>query len=501
MFSPLVRKCVKNDSNKAKSNLNENLNELLNTQSPARASIEASLVSNRVKFFENWSQKGSTTIIQPSRIPAKRAATNPEKSLENHADQENQTPSILNTRKSENHPRADTKERVESEISLPAMIIIKPRANLLPEVELALSPFFEERAIEVKTEEKETRQKRNQDLYTERKTSRVQCSSTTSSPRDRSFESESSPQMDPVSIFRQAQQEFQFPSHLPVLCDESHNELHNDSQNEPHSSDHISDDENEPCEEEDQESELSGELSESTTSEKSSETSVVYQDGDFIGIVDYLMEHLTEDDQRAWKTFSSYSLVQESHQSFSSLDREQFLNIIENQRSELEWNKTQLSAYRANLYEALHLLAKNEYNLRLCEQKLLDHTSQYLELEQSFHHQRQCLLEIEQKQLHQEIEFYRLETRRCKQQVDQLRHQIRSSLSGLTPQQQQQVSQELMIEDPFIECSVQLLESKTIPIRTISQIEQRFSKVIDLPAPVKQKKSKSAFFFFPHSIR
>ena len=175
-------------------------------------------------------------------------------------------------------------------------------------------------------------------------------------------------------------------------------------------------------------------------------------------------------------------------------------DCIEQKNEELILIKADLAAHRAKLYAALHQQAQNEYKLRMFETKFLQYQTEKLRFESKIETQRKKIMDHEQSELRREIEFLREETKIRKNVVEELRRKIRTSLSTLSTEQQIDLRNELIVEDPFIECSIRLLSSSDTPIEQISIIEQRLStlsshKEVRVSAVVKPKKFAFSNFF------
>merc|ERR1712137_386265 len=110
------------------------------------------------------------------------------------------------------------------------------------------------------------------------------------------------------------------------------------------------------------------------------------------------------------------------------------------------------------------------------------------------------LNEFEQQEIQREIHQLREETILRRQQVADLRKQIRCSLSLLPASEQT----ELLVEDPFIECSVRLLDDKRTPLQRLSILEERLSTLashhdirVEKERPKKKKKAPLGDLFSP----
>lgn len=252
--------------------------------------------------------------------------------------------------------------------------------------------------------------------------------------------------------------------------------------------------------------------------ESSEESSSILVDEEAIngdlwgGIVTTMAERYC-DHESTWHTFSSYSVqTTDTHSQLHlfndeiirSLDQESTLEedqdvlpqicFSQRQRNEdifamydqleeelLESNQRledtclELAGYRTQLYAALHQLAKNEYQMRLFEQQLLTSNSEKLEMENQVENQKILLSQQEQQALMRDIQLLRQEAELQKQHVQVLRTQIRQSICALPPARQSQYRSQLSVEDPFIECSIRLLDTEETSLQRLSVLEARLS--------------------------
>merc|ERR1712110_1181881 len=116
-----------------------------------------------------------------------------------------------------------------------------------------------------------------------------------------------------------------------------------------------------------------------------------------------------------------------------------------------------------------------EYQMRLFEQQLLATNSEKLEMEYQVESQKILLGQQEQQALLRDIQLLRQEAELQKQQVHLLRTQIRKSISSLPPVRQSQYRSQLSLEDPFIECSIRLLDTQETSLQRLSVLEARLS--------------------------
>lgn len=254
--------------------------------------------------------------------------------------------------------------------------------------------------------------------------------------------------------------------------------------------------------------------------------------GDFWGgIIPTMVEKYCVDEESTWRTFSSYSVnINDDHtelvldsnsslhadifpNSLDDLDEEDYnygdaefckedgkyqnfdhtnLNAMDelqvkynSVKQNLQSTRLELAGFRARLYEALHQLAKTEYQMRIYQVQLLQSQTNHLEMEKEIERQRVILNDYEKQELEREIKQLKEETKIRKQQVEELRKQIRSSISILPLEEQT----DLMVEDPFIECSVRMLDNNKTPIQRISDLESKLSTLISQPDIRIKKKS------------
>ena len=220
------------------------------------------------------------------------------------------------------------------------------------------------------------------------------------------------------------------------------------------------------------------------------------------GIVDVMANKYCIDAETTWRTFSSYSVTDNDSKSSelfleesdeTSIEDEESTHLTEKKNrcifemydklendlkqsnQQLEDAKTELAGYRARLYSALHELAQNEYQVRIRENQLIHLQTEQLEMEQKIENQAILLAESRKKQLENEIKLLRENTEIRKQQVDELRKQIRTSISALPQTEQTELRNQLIVEDPFIECSVRLLDNEQTTIQRISIVETKLS--------------------------
>ena len=241
------------------------------------------------------------------------------------------------------------------------------------------------------------------------------------------------------------------------------------------------------------------------------------------GIVEVMAAEYCVDSETTWRTFSSYSinetdthselvydnssldelseLLMDEEVSYGATERKNrnifaMYDKLENEligtNHELTDTRTELAGFRAQLYTALSQLAQNEYQVRVYEAQLMKYRTDKIELEQQIERQNIIIAQQQQHELEQEIKFLREETLIRKQQVDEIRKQIRQSMSCLPREEQSELRQQLQVEDPFIECSIRLLDSEDTPIQRISVLKTRLSSLSSCGEIriMKPKKSK-----------
>lgn len=258
--------------------------------------------------------------------------------------------------------------------------------------------------------------------------------------------------------------------------------------------------------------------------------------GDLWGIVPIMAEKYCVDEESTWRTFSSYSVnVNDDHaelilDSNSSLHADIFPNSLEdyfdddgncilskkeeieyknfadrsnlkvfteleakykNVQSDLQKTRLELVAFRAKLYESLHQLAKTEYQMRIYQVQLSESQTSNLEMEKEIERQKFILNDYEKQELEREIKQLQEETKLRKKQIEDLRSQIKNSISVLPIDEQT----DLMVEDPFIECSVRILNNNRTPIQRISVLETKLSTLIS-QSDIRIKKKSKFFIFF-----
>eukprot|EP00012_Vannella_robusta_P005365 CAMPEP_0206194078 /NCGR_PEP_ID=MMETSP0166-20121206/6976_1 /ASSEMBLY_ACC=CAM_ASM_000260 /TAXON_ID=95228 /ORGANISM="Vannella robusta, Strain DIVA3 518/3/11/1/6" /LENGTH=487 /DNA_ID=CAMNT_0053610969 /DNA_START=468 /DNA_END=1928 /DNA_ORIENTATION=+ len=241
------------------------------------------------------------------------------------------------------------------------------------------------------------------------------------------------------------------------------------------------------------------------------------------GIVEVMANTYCVDDESTWRTFSSYSVVSKENHSVLALNDDsslhadmfqtseepddwlelddiadindlEFAAMYEKLDQQLRLSKEHLvdargevDTYRARLYEALHQLAKTQYQVRVYEGQLLQAQTEQLTMERTIAEQRITLDEFEKQEIQREIQQLREETTLRRKQVEELRRQIRNSVASLPLCEQT----ELMVEDPFIECSIRMLDNNHTPLQRISLVEAKLSTLVShQDIRIRKKKSK-----------